>query len=220
MHCVASQAVRLSGKPSLVIAEMPANGGLLRIGRRSPRSGISHFWPGTADSLRPIFEIFPFLGDRDRRPGSICTAWSLWQSSSGTSQLISHNRGDPEHCGTAAVEEDIRQKISFALYSREPARLHACCTLLPSYRRPICRRKIQIWAQAFNPGRRLHYTKDPIDYRSMELDCSSGERRPNWVQLSFNRRPNGDKNAKASFEHFPRASHCRFDDSNGNSSAA
>ena len=93
MHCVASQAVRLSGKPSLVIAEMPANGGLLRIGRRSPRSGISHFWPGTADSLRPIFEIFPFLGDRDRRPGSICTAWSLWQSSSGTSQLISHKIG-------------------------------------------------------------------------------------------------------------------------------
>jgi hypothetical protein len=123
VHCVASQAVRLSGKPSLVIAEMPANGGLLRICRRSPRSGISHFWPGTADSLRPIFEIFPFLGDRDRRPGSICTAWSLWQSSSGTSQLISHNRGDPEHCGTAAVEEDIRQKISFALYSRER---HAC----------------------------------------------------------------------------------------------
>jgi hypothetical protein len=94
------------GKPSLVIAEMPANGGLLRIGRRSPRSGISHFWPGTADSLRPIFEIFPFLGDRDRRPGSICTAWSLWQSSSGTSQLISHKIG---------VTQNIRESYSQVL---------------------------------------------------------------------------------------------------------
>jgi hypothetical protein len=45
------------------------------------------------------------------------------------------------------------------------ARLHACCTLLPSYRRPICRRKIQIWAQAFNPDRASLY-KNPTDYRS------------------------------------------------------
>jgi hypothetical protein len=119
---VVSQAVRLSGRPSLVIAEMPANGGLLRIGRRSPRSGISHFWPGTADSLRPIFEIFPFLGDRDRRPGSICTAWSLWQSSSRTSQLISHKiRVTQNIAALQAVEEDIRQKISFALPSSAPA---------------------------------------------------------------------------------------------------
>jgi hypothetical protein len=33
-------------------------------------------------------------------------------------------------------------------------------------------------------------------------------------------RPNGDQNAKASFEHFRCASHCRFDDSNGNGSPA
>jgi hypothetical protein len=127
-----SQAVRLSGKPSLVIAEMPANGGLLRICRRSPRSGISHFWPLTADSLRPIFEIFPFLGDRDRRPGSICTAWSLWQSSSGTSQLISHKIGVTQnHCGTAGRQgghqtEDIVRSSVFGSSTqgrRRPAAL-------------------------------------------------------------------------------------------------
>ena len=31
-----------------------------------------------ADSLRRMFEIFPFLGDCDRRLGSICTAWPVW----------------------------------------------------------------------------------------------------------------------------------------------
>ena len=32
-----------------------------------------------ADSLRRILEIFPFSGDRDRRRGSICTAWPVSQ---------------------------------------------------------------------------------------------------------------------------------------------
>jgi hypothetical protein len=58
---------------------MPANGGLLRIDSRSPDSEFGHFRLGIADSLRPIFEIFPFLGDRGRRPGSIYTAWSSLQ---------------------------------------------------------------------------------------------------------------------------------------------
>ncbi len=58
---------------------MPANGGLLRIGSRSPDSEFGHFRLGIAVSLRPIFEVFPFLGDRGQRPGSIYTAWSSLQ---------------------------------------------------------------------------------------------------------------------------------------------
>ena|ERR1700730_11596717 len=54
---------------------MPAIGGLLRIGSRSPDSRLSQFRPGIADSLWPIFEIFPFSGDCGRRPGSIYTVW-------------------------------------------------------------------------------------------------------------------------------------------------
>src|ERR1700730_17314780 len=54
---------------------MPAIGGLLRIGSLSPDSRLSQFRPGIADSLWPIFEIFPFSGDCGRRPGSIYTVW-------------------------------------------------------------------------------------------------------------------------------------------------
>jgi hypothetical protein len=54
--------------------EMLANGGLLRIGGRSPGSEFGQFQSEIADSLRRIFEIFPFLGDSDRRLGSIYTA--------------------------------------------------------------------------------------------------------------------------------------------------
>src|SRR5260221_601371 len=69
-----SQAVRPieilpPGKP-----KMPANGGLLRIGGRSLGSGFGRFGLGLGDSLRRIFEIFPFSGDSDQRPGSIGTA--------------------------------------------------------------------------------------------------------------------------------------------------
>jgi hypothetical protein len=70
-----SQPVRrLETLPS-VTSEMPANGGLLRIGYRSPGSQIGRCGSEIADSLRRIFEIFPFLGDSDRRPSSIGTAW-------------------------------------------------------------------------------------------------------------------------------------------------
>src|SRR5258705_6942915 len=80
----ASEAARpldilLRGKP-----EMPANRGLLRIGGRSLGSGFGRFGLGLADSLRRIFEIFPFSGDSDRRPGSIGTAGEVsrlsWQN--------------------------------------------------------------------------------------------------------------------------------------------
>jgi hypothetical protein len=46
---------------------MPTNGGLLRIGGRSPGSEFGHFRLGIADSLRPIFEIFPFSADGEAR---------------------------------------------------------------------------------------------------------------------------------------------------------
>jgi len=50
--------------------QMPANGGLLRFSSRSPGSEFGHFGNEIADSLRRIFETFPFLGDGERRPGS------------------------------------------------------------------------------------------------------------------------------------------------------
>jgi hypothetical protein len=46
---------------------------------RSPGSGIGVSGSEIADSLRRIFEIFPFSGDWGRRPGSICTAWPSLQ---------------------------------------------------------------------------------------------------------------------------------------------
>jgi hypothetical protein len=73
-----SQPVRCLEILPSAIQERPANGGILRIGTRSPGSEFGHFRIGIADSLRPIFEIFPFSGDRGRRPGSICTAWPVW----------------------------------------------------------------------------------------------------------------------------------------------
>jgi hypothetical protein len=66
--------VRPSENPSLTVAEMPANGGLLRLGYRSLGSVFCHFGGENAESLRPHAGLFPFSGDRDRRLGSICTA--------------------------------------------------------------------------------------------------------------------------------------------------
>src|SRR3981189_2749709 len=69
-----SQAVRRLKISRPAMAEMPANGGLLRIGYWSPGSEIGRCGSEIADSLRRIFEIFPFSGDSDRRLGSIGTA--------------------------------------------------------------------------------------------------------------------------------------------------
>jgi hypothetical protein len=70
-----SQPVRRLEKMSLVLAERPANGGLLRISHQSLGSNFRHSQREIADSLGRTFEIFPFLGDCDRRLGSIRTAW-------------------------------------------------------------------------------------------------------------------------------------------------
>jgi hypothetical protein len=48
---------------------MPANSGLLRIGYRSPGSVFVHFRGENAENLWADAGIFPFSGDRDRRPG-------------------------------------------------------------------------------------------------------------------------------------------------------
>ena len=69
-----SQPVRHSEKPPLMVLEMPANGGLLRISDRSPNSKCGPIHGEIADSLWRIFKIFPFPGNGGWRPGSICTA--------------------------------------------------------------------------------------------------------------------------------------------------
>src|ERR1700676_5486809 len=72
--CEVSQPVRRPETLPSTMPQRPANCGLLRIGYRSPGSGIGVSGSEIADSLRRIFEIFPFSGDWRRRPGSICTA--------------------------------------------------------------------------------------------------------------------------------------------------
>ena len=103
-HCVASQPVRrLETLPS-VTSEMPANGGLLRIGYRSPGSQIGRCGSEIADSLRRIFEIFPFLGDSDRRPSSIGTAWAV-AAPENRPRLVSTNNGGSR----AKLKDSIQQ---------------------------------------------------------------------------------------------------------------
>jgi hypothetical protein len=70
-HCVASQAVWLLGKLRLKTREKPANGGILRSIGHSPGSKFGALRVQIAESLRTDIQIFPFLGDRRWRPGSI-----------------------------------------------------------------------------------------------------------------------------------------------------
>jgi hypothetical protein len=60
---------------SPILAERPANGGLLRISHRSPGSDFGQSRRELDESLRRKCEKLPFLGDCGQRPGSICTAW-------------------------------------------------------------------------------------------------------------------------------------------------
>ena len=99
-HCVASQAVRSLGKSPRMVGEMPANSRLFQFNGRSPPSRIRERRGEIDRSLRPQAEIFPFLGDGGRRPGSILTAWRPWQSYSRISLLIlTEKRVSPSmHC--------------------------------------------------------------------------------------------------------------------------
>ncbi len=58
-----SQPVRCPETLPSTMLQRPANGGLLRIGYQSPGSEIGVSGSEIADSLRRIFEIFPFSGD-------------------------------------------------------------------------------------------------------------------------------------------------------------
>src|ERR1700692_4705401 len=80
-----SQPVRRLDTLPSVTSEIPANGGLLGIGYRSSGSEIGRCGSEIADSLRRIFEIFPFPGDSDWRRGSILTAWP------GSSRILRHS---------------------------------------------------------------------------------------------------------------------------------
>src|SRR5947207_15788016 len=62
-----------SEKPCVCLRRVAprVNGGHLQIGGRSPGSEFGDFPSHIADSLRRMFEIFPFFGDGNRRPGSI-----------------------------------------------------------------------------------------------------------------------------------------------------
>ena len=133
-HCVASQPVRRLEKMSLISAERPANGGLLRIGHRSPGSDFGHSRSEIADSLRRIIEKLPFLGDCGRRPGSICTAWPSLQCNSPFSALASGKLGMPSRHCRAGGDWDLRS----ASLSSGPAtcglRVIGSCFVRPKYR--------------------------------------------------------------------------------------
>ena len=96
-----SQAVMRPEKVSLILAERPANGGLLRIGQQSPGSDFGHSRSEIADSLRRTFGKFPFAGDCDRRPGSISTAWPNWQYSSRDSPPLLQENWECRACTAA-----------------------------------------------------------------------------------------------------------------------
>jgi hypothetical protein len=61
------------------VAEMATDSGILQSGGRSLHSQMCGLRVEFAESLRPPPRIFPFLGDRRRRLGSIATAWRDWQ---------------------------------------------------------------------------------------------------------------------------------------------
>jgi hypothetical protein len=66
-----SQAVRRSESTSLILAERPANGGLLPMRHQSLGSSFRDSRSQIADSLQRKFVKLPFLGDGGRRRGSI-----------------------------------------------------------------------------------------------------------------------------------------------------
>jgi hypothetical protein len=65
-----SHAVRPGRTWPPAVVEKPAISGLLQFNRRSPGSHLDGLRLEIAESLRPFIEIFPFLGNGDRRLGS------------------------------------------------------------------------------------------------------------------------------------------------------
>jgi len=73
--------------------------GSCEFGGWSLDSGFGRFRLGLADSLRRIFEIFPFSGDSDRRPGSIrtagpCLEWNIAKFSATTAGKLGMPNSD------------------------------------------------------------------------------------------------------------------------------
>ena len=62
------------------MAERPANGGLSRLMDRSPASQFWDVQGQFAESLRPLPQNIPVLGDIEWRQGSITTAWRTRES--------------------------------------------------------------------------------------------------------------------------------------------
>ena len=62
------------------VLEKPANGALLQSLAPSLHSQFGQSKSEIVIVSDRLFEIFPFLGDSDRRPGSIRTAWRTGQS--------------------------------------------------------------------------------------------------------------------------------------------
>jgi hypothetical protein len=97
--------VRPFGSQRLTIAKKPATGGLLQFSRWSPDSQFDGARPEIPESLQPFFEIFPFSGDGDRRPGLIYIARLSLQCNSPNSPLRPYRQmpaNDPER--TSNVE--------------------------------------------------------------------------------------------------------------------
>src|SRR5712672_1535766 len=75
-----SQPIRPSEIGPVILAERPANGGLLRIGHQSPGSYFRHSHTETAGSLRQIFEKTPVFGRLrlETGPDLHCVAVRHW----------------------------------------------------------------------------------------------------------------------------------------------
>jgi hypothetical protein len=123
---------------------MPANGGLLRIGSPSPDSEFGHFRLEIADSLRPIFEIFPLSGDP--RPETWFDLHCVVELAVECSQILRLGRrqlgipnlllgGRGRHQCLLLTVPDIKERPAYEL-PWSPVRLTGSCrqTLV----RPLC----------------------------------------------------------------------------------
>src|ERR1700722_3558276 len=95
--------------------------GSCEFGGWSLDSGFGRFRLGLADILRRIFEIFPFSGDSDRRPGSIrtagpCLEWNIAKFSATTAGKL----GRPSWDCTAErrAEIDFRRSLVSGVLTR------------------------------------------------------------------------------------------------------
>jgi hypothetical protein len=98
------------------VREIPANGAFLQIEAPSLHYQFGQSKSETAESLWRMFQIFPFSGDTDRRPGSICTAWRIGQSISLCTLIVLAFRvqvfGTDAYCAPLIIAEQLEQMIA------------------------------------------------------------------------------------------------------------